>query len=168
MQVYKNFIDQVKADDLEAIMMSEEFPWFFGIMSTKEDMNSELNVLDNKHFTHTFYNYYRFQSNFSDILTPIILKINPVSILRIKANLTTRKNKIIEHGMHTDFVQPNLKIHTGIFYVNTTDGYTKFEDGTIVEGVKNTFVEFDSKTKHTGSSCTDKSGRIVINFNYVK
>ena len=37
---------------------------------------------------------------------------------------------------------------TSILYINTNDGYTKFEDGTIVESVENRLVTFDSRMKH--------------------
>ena len=55
---------------------------------------------------------------------------------------------------------------TSILYVNTNNGYTKFEDGTIVESVANRLVSFPSNMKHTGTSCTDEKTRVVINFNY--
>ena len=55
---------------------------------------------------------------------------------------------------------------TSIFYVNTNNGYTKFEDGTKVESVANRMITFPSNMKHTGTSCTDEKKRIVINFNY--
>ena len=55
---------------------------------------------------------------------------------------------------------------TSIFYVNTNNGYTKFEDGTKVESVANRMVTFPTNMKHTGTSCTDEKMRIVINFTY--
>ncbi len=55
---------------------------------------------------------------------------------------------------------------TSIFYVNTNNGYTKFEDGTIVESVANRMVIFPANIKHTGTTCSDEKRRVVINFNY--
>ena len=43
----------------------------------------------------------------------------------------------------------------------------KFEDGTKVPSVANTFVTFPSDIKHTGTTCTDQKFRSVINFNYI-
>ena len=57
---------------------------------------------------------------------------------------------------------------TAIFYVNTNNGYTKFEDETIVESVANRVVTFPANMKHTGTSCTDEKTRVIINFNYFK
>jgi hypothetical protein len=56
---------------------------------------------------------------------------------------------------------------TAIYYANTCDGYTEFEDGTIVESVQNRFVAFPSRMKHTGTTCTNAKSRVVINFNYI-
>ena len=52
--------------------------------------------------------------------------------------------------------------------MNTNNGYTKFEDGTKVESVANRLVTFPASMMHTGTSCTDKKIRIVINFNYME
>ena len=58
---------------------------------------------------------------------------------------------------------------TAILYVNTNNGYTKFEeDGSIVESVANRYIEFPANTRHFGTSCTDEKIRIVINYNYFK
>ena len=57
---------------------------------------------------------------------------------------------------------------TSIFYVNSNNGYTVFEDGTKVESVANRFVSFPANMKHKGTSCTDEKIRVVINFNYFK
>ena len=50
--------------------------------------------------------------------------------------------------------------------MNTNNGYTKFEDGSIVESVANRIVTFPANMKHLGTSCTDEKTRVVINFNY--
>ena len=100
-------------------------------------------------------------------ILPILKIIGKVTILRIKANKTPRADTIIEHGYHIDYkekIPPNAL--TSIFYVNTNNGYTKFEDGTIIESIANRFVSFPAELRHTGTTCTDKNTRIVINFNY--
>ena len=75
-----------------------------------------------------------------------------------------KTTNIIKHGFHNDWDYEDSK--TSIFYVNTNDGYTEFEDGTVVESVENRLVTFPSPLKHTGTSCTDTSRRMVININY--
>jgi hypothetical protein len=97
-----------------------------------------------------------------DIMRPVLKHIKHKKINRVKANLLTRTDEIIEHGMHTD----QKKGTTGILYLDNSNGYTKFENGKKVESEENKYVEFDSTIKHTGSTCTDKKRRVVINFNY--
>ena len=53
-----------------------------------------------------------------------------------------------------------------IYYVNSNDGYTEFEDGTRIETIENRLLVFDSSLWHTGSTCTNAKVRCVINFNY--
>ena len=67
--------------------------------------------------------------------------------------------------MHIDFGDVT-GYKTAIYYVNSNDGYTKFETGEIVESVGNRLVIFDGRTKHCGSTHTNQKYRIVINFNY--
>lgn len=99
------------------------------------------------------------------LLQPLIDKAGMTSIARIKANcmLQTPELMVFKNGFHTDFPKDLM---TGIYYINTNDGYTLFEDGTKVESVANRFVKFPATMMHTGTSCTDDYRRIVINFNY--
>ena len=57
-------------------------------------------------------------------------------------------------------------MQTAIYYVNSNDGYTLFEDGTKVESVGNRLVRFPTNIKHTGTTCTDANRRVLINFNW--
>jgi hypothetical protein len=97
-------------------------------------------------------------------LSPIINKLDIKSLLKIKANLTTKTTEIVKHGYHYDFCYDNSK--TSILYVNTNNGYTEFEDGTKVESIENRLVTFPAMTKHTGTTCTNSKCRVIVNFNY--
>jgi hypothetical protein len=122
--------------------------------------------LDNFQLYHEFYSNYSptGQNNSFKIIMPFLVKIKPAAIIRIKANMNMRTSKVIEHGFHTDHPYPNAK--TSVYYLNTCDGYTLFEDGTKVESIENRLVTFDSSTNHSGTTCTNQISRIVINFNY--
>ena len=63
-----------------------------------------------------------------DLLQPILSKLKYKKLKRIKANLLTKDNEIVEHG-GTD----QEKTLTGIFYMNDCNGYTKFEYGPSVK-----------------------------------
>ena len=113
-------------------------------------------------------------SPFLKELEPILELIKTMSIFKIKANLLTRTSNIVENSFHVDmadlkeFPEKLKQWTTSIFYVNTNNGYTKFENGTKIESVANRMVTFPAHIKHTGTSCTDEKIRVVINFNYFK
>jgi|TARA_R100000455_G_C6247036_1_gene104528 hypothetical protein len=159
MNIYKNFLNEKDFKQIESFMMSPNMPWFFndGVVSWN----------DKKYFQFTFLFLDEGKKNCVDkhfnILKPFFKKIKFNKLNRIKANLLTKDKKIIEHGMHTDQKQGI----TGIFYLNTCNGYTKFETGEKIKSEKNKYIEFNSTLKHTGSTCTDEKRRVVINFNYV-
>ena len=57
---------------------------------------------------------------------------------------------------------------TSVFYLNDNNGYTKFENGEVIESKANRAVIFDSPELHTGSTPTDEYARYVINLNWVE
>ena len=128
--------------------MGDNFPWYWsGVLSD--------------------YNRYQltnpFQGESFHILIPLLSKMETTDIERIKANCQIKTDSIIEHPFHVD---GPVVCNTSIFYLNTCDGYTKFEDGAIVNSVENRLLTFPSQIKHCGTTCTNASRRMVINFNY--
>ena len=161
MKVIENFLPAQEFNTLKSVMTGSSFPWFLYKGVVGDD--------DYYQFCHTFYRHLRpnTSEHHLSIINPILEKLNVVSLLRIKANLLYKTNKIIKHGYHTDF-EPDLNNKTSIFYVNTNNGYTSFKNGRKVKSKENTLVEFDSKLEHSGTTCTDKEYRMIINFNYYK
>lgn len=156
MKIIDNFLDKEDFLKLQNFIVKGKMPWYFGEVICKEEKHSQ--------FYHIFYDYFTIYSNSFDLLYPIITKLNIKACIRIKANLLTRTDEIIEHGYHTDYNFDNLK--TAVFYCNTNNGYTKFKNGKKVESIENRIVCFDAKELHTGSTCTDEKTRVVININY--
>ena len=93
-------------------------------------------------------------------------------LLRIKMNLRLRLTEPFKSNYHIDiaYLDKNIAVNsiTSIFYINTNNGYTEFEDGTIVHSVANRLATFPLNTKHRGVTQTDEQTRYVINFNYLK
>ena len=114
-------------------------------------------------FVHVLYNNYAPASPFFSNLSPIWQKIDPVSIVRSKANLNMKTPTHVESAFHSDVDN----CITAIYYVNTNNGYTEFEsNGMKVERIENRIVIFDSNEKHRAVTTTDTARRVVINFNY--
>ena len=164
MKIEDDFLNQKEFDELQNVIMGDEFSWYYNDeIDYKEDE-------DKYQFTHTFYKENLSNSQHLEQLYPIIEMINPMSLWRIKANLLTKTPDIVINQFHIDnghLSEEKLKQWTtSIFYINTNNGYTEFEDGTKVESVANRMVTFPSNLKHRGTSCTDEKIRVIINFNY--
>jgi hypothetical protein len=164
LKIINNALEEKNSETIKAIMtQSPEFAWFF---------NDGVSKVYDGHiqFLHHFYRNYGVNSDWMSMLDPIIKLLNPLSLVRIKANLLVRTPKIIEHGMHIDqAVKDNKKLKTAIYYVNTNNGYTRFKkDKKKIISKQNKLVIFNNDLEHTGTTCTDERIRVVINFNYVE
>ncbi|NBP03217.1 MAG: hypothetical protein EBU90_24590 [Proteobacteria bacterium] len=163
-KIIDNFLSEEDFCSIQSNILGHYFPWYYNdgvVNNNDEDLN-------NYQFTHCFYSNFSPKSDFFNFLQPILNSIKPNSLIRIKANLLTKTENHIEHGFHIDipYLKEEYNSKTAILYMNTNNGYTKFEDGTKVDSVENRLVVFDSRLKHTGTTCTDQKKRVVINFNY--
>lgn len=140
------------------------FPWFYNSWKVSYE-NFHLN---NYQFTHMFYNEYSITSEFFPIIKPIVEYLNPESIIRIKANLTTRTESRHVFEYHTDTYSKGLGRKTAIYYVNTNDGATILNNGIEIESIENRLVIFDQNISHAGTTCTNDKIRCLVNFNYIE
>jgi len=157
MKIIKNFLPKEDFEKIKVTMTNPFFPWY---------LNDGVNLEKDGYiqFTHIFFNNTSYvNSPHFNLVEPILKKLKIKALLRVKANLLHRTEKIIEHGYHTDF---NYENTTAIFYINTNNGYTKFKNKKICKSEENKMVYFNSKIEHTGSTCTDENYRVVLNINY--
>ena len=170
MKITDNFLPDFEFISLQSTMYSPEFYWSYtkGIVDGQDD---------DFQFVHLFYTPKDGGQPCSDYwgnMLNLVKKMKIQTLYRIKANLRTKTPNIIESTpYHNDMQHLNLNKNenhwtTSIFYMNTNNGYTKFEGGTKVESVANRLVSFPAYMNHTGTSCTNINNRIVINFNYMK
>lgn len=159
-EVTDNFLSKGDFGNLQKTMVeSNTFPWYYNNYVIPDEVGKE-----HFQFAHVFYDFWNWNSS-RELIRPIVDKINPKAWLRIKANLTTKSDSIQEQGWHTDY---DFECTTAIYYLNDTNGYTSFEDGTKIECVANRLVTFNSQIKHSGTTHTDAKTRVVINMNYIK
>jgi len=154
--IVDDFLHKDYFGELKNLMMNHDFPWFRN-NGVNHDNDGD------RQFTHLFYNKFQKHSPFYENIEPIVKFINPISIIRIKANLLPSTPQIHEFGYHVDTHRPCV---TAVLYINTNNGYTKFETGEKIKSVANRFVFFPSYMKHAGTTCSDEKDRVVINFNY--
>jgi hypothetical protein len=162
--VHDNFLSNDYFEYLQKLFLSKghDFQWTYGDGVVYDHDEKDFQ------FFHIIYNNNTPASPYFNELGGVFELLNPLSIIRIKANLLTRTSEQFEHGMHVDI--PNCdcnNLRTAIFYMNTNNGYTHFECGKKVNSVENRMVIFPTQMKHTGSTCTDEKVRVIINFNYL-
>tara|TARA_R100000353_G_scaffold171237_1_gene135540 strand:- start:896 stop:1372 length:477 start_codon:yes stop_codon:yes gene_type:complete len=158
MKIQENFLNENIFKNLQKIIMSDDFPWYY--------QNKVVDVNDDFFFSHILYMDDRQKSDLFYLCHPIIGKINFTKILRVKLNCYTRKENHIKHGWHTDQVNtPNAKV--ALFSFNTNNGYTLFKNNDKVVSKENTIIFFDNDQEHASVSQTDKFLRINMNINYV-
>ena len=157
-KIEDNYIDAEKSVALRLMMESDTFPWFFlkGKVTKKDE-------LFDYQFVHIFYKNYSVNSSYYNYLDPIIDKLKPLSLIRIKANCNPISNELIKFDKHQDQF---FKCKTAIYYLNDNNGYTMIGDKK-VESKSNRMVFFDAETTHYGTNSTDCNNRMLINFNYV-
>lgn len=164
--VIDNFLDPSSFKQLQALMVAESwFPWYFNPCITDNEDDDRPHYFQ---FTHTFYRDNCPQSEHFNALMPLLAKLGQPLLVRVKANLLTRTEAVMEHDFHTDApeLEPVGRFQTAVFYLNSNDGRTVFEDGTRVESRANRIAIFDSRLRHGGSTCTDQKTRVVLNLNY--
>ena len=163
-EIYDDFLPINEFRYLEEFIFGPNFPWHFGVV-LGEGPDRLCDELDDVQFGNMLYTEFSPQGREFHIVEPIIKspKLRITSLFRVKANINPRTQEIIKHGFHIDLP---FNQTTAIYYVNSNNGYTEFEDGTKVESVANRLVKFNSNIRHTGTTCTDSKIRCVINFNY--
>ena len=152
--VFETMVNAIDNDD-------QNFPWFYNRF-VDDDAEGEMN--DHFYFVHLFLLDSVVTSHFYSSILPLIHKIMPKALIRIKANAYPKNgNKIIKHRPHIDH---DFEHKGAIFYLNTNTGKTILEDGTEIDSVANRMLLFDSSKSHTSTNCTDAKMRFNININY--
>ena len=183
--LHDNFLTNVEFGQLREQVFFGGIPWYYNEQKVKEVEEDDFN---NYQFTHVFYETNSDARIFTrsekfPLMLPILSRLSLIGIYRIKANLEPLKvglnvwmdeSKKVSNEVsgvdryysefHTDNDCDSMT--TGIFYMNTCDGYTEFEDGSKVECRANRFITFPSSLKHRGVSQLDARFKCVINFNY--
>ena len=170
-KVFDNFLPNEEFNAIANIIMSQGFHWYYlqGVASKANEGERTNN--NNFFFAHLLYAAHQPTCNhYNDIMGSVEralnVKANMIvkSVIRIKCNLYTRTEKILEHEFHSD---QNFSHHTCILGINDNDGYTIFENGDKVESKANRMLVFDGYDKHCSTTCTDQKVRLNINFNFL-
>ena len=156
-KIIDNFLPEEEFKSIQYLMMGNGFNWFYSKGRVTNDDGS-FNMV------HMFYQPdVGKNSEHINIWNTFMDKVEAKKCTRIKANLTFRTSESELSSYHSVYKD----IKTAIFYINTNNGYTEFENGVRVNSVANRVCIFNSNLNHRGVTHTEgDQQRIVVNFNY--
>jgi hypothetical protein len=165
--IHKNISDMVFGGELPLFCQHNTLPdGEFG----SEELNEKHNIKREGHpfFYHMFFKDLKHVSDWDSMYMPIMEKLNPLAMIRVKLNVFSNAGEPISSGWHLDMNETETAHTTAIYHLNTNNGYILFEDGTKVKSVANRLIIFPGNIIHTGITQTDKDLRAFINLNYIK
>lgn len=179
MKIIDNFLTKEEHQNIKEILCGGKFLWNKSTIlpSSMFELDSNYNIQFIHRFVYVTRNtnngetiFYNLQeSEYFYLVKPIIDKINPKEILRIKGNLTINRGMREKTGFHIDVSREVYysKGLTGVYYVNTNNGATLFETGEQVDSVENRIVIFPNQLRHSTLTHNDTPYRVVINLNWI-
>ena len=165
-----NFLPQDTFHSMQSLLLNGDekqvMPWFYRFAIADYD-DTEGFVFGNDIFNR---GDIPDMSLYQEIGMPVISRLPMNYLIRIKVNCHTRQTlrgseNYPKCRFHTDTIR--TKHTVGILSINNCNGYTEFEDGTILESKENSIVIFDGAIKHRSVGQTDENIRVNININYV-
>tara|TARA_R100001244_G_C5131670_1_gene125908 strand:- start:42 stop:533 length:492 start_codon:yes stop_codon:yes gene_type:complete len=162
MMVVDNFINKKELNKIKKEMLHGDFNWFYCQKSL--DYDTKIQPMFQHSFLSDNIKSYKFDL-IKNLLEKIIKKRKAKNFIRVKSNLYLTNKEKNSHTKHTDLKDVE-KYETAIYYLTTTNGSTSIGNKKIKDK-ENRIVFFDGKTKHNANIQTDKTERMVINFNYI-
>ena len=168
-RIINNLLDKESFLEVKKFIMSPRCDWrFLDFVASKEDYTKGNK---NGYFIHSFKdinpatNEDRFpESPKFHLMLKILEKMKFNKLLRIRCSLFPRRDVQERDEYHIDYPFPHT---TGIYYLNTNNGYTMFENVEKIPSVENQFAIFNGSEKHCTVVQTDTPARYIINFNVI-
>ena len=151
----------INFEEIKKELYSVSFPWYYQDFVAYDSDNK----LGNYYHVHNLYEYPKgILSDRYELFKPVLKKLKAKSLIKIKANLYPRTEKIHKHGLHID---QSFKCKTALIYMNTCDGYTylKKTDKKVMS-VANRVLHFNSNDEHHSTTTTNADVRMTVNINY--
>ena len=165
-QIFNNFLDQEVFLEIKKFIMSPRCQWrYVNYIAHKDGRDND----NDGYFVHSFKDCHpqTFEDRFPEsphfpLIAKILDKIQYQNILRIRSSLYPRRDVQKPDPFHIDY---NFSHRVCIFYVNTNNGYTMFENGEKIPSVENQLATFDGSEKHCSVVQTDTPARYIVNIN---
>ena len=165
-QIFNNFLEPEVFLEIKKFIMSPRCQWrYVNYIAHKDGRDND----SDGYFVHSFKDCHpkTFEDRYPEsphfpLIVKILDKIKYQNILRIRSSLYPRRDVQKPDPFHVDY---NFPHKVCIFYVNTNNGYTMFENGKKIPSVENQLVTFDGSEKHCSVVQTDTPARYIVNIN---
>ena len=166
-KLHDNFLPKEEFETLQNFLLGEDCPWYFNRFTTWRPENgidaAEASFKEGCKFTHTFWRDMEGPTSpYYEKLLPLLKRCGAKHVVKIKANLLLKTPQVIPHVFHTDTA---VNCTTIVYYLNSCDGFTHFENGNKIETIENRAVIFNSQIPHGGSTTSNADNRVVLNIN---
>ena len=167
MKIYDNYLTDDEFSKIESFIEDASFKW-----SLIKELNDNSKPGDFV-FIHESNDEEKRNSIFTLLIKKIFTKDDfkigsnkKIQICRMRINLfVNTSNKNEGKGFHKDVINDD-DMKTLLFYLEDSNGYTEFEDGTIIESKKNRAIVFNSNILHQTVMQTNTIFRRNININF--
>lgn len=158
-KIIDNFLDKEDFINIKNKIESYDFPYY---------LQKQININHNKndlscYFTHMLFDQNSGFSSYFHIVQPLITKLKAKALIRVKANIYLKTEKVEKNEPHIDYEYE----HKGaIFSINTNDGGTILNGNEKVDSIENRILFFNPAKKHSSTTTTNSKYRMNININY--
>tara|TARA_R110000824_G_scaffold15883_3_gene66581 strand:+ start:21180 stop:21686 length:507 start_codon:yes stop_codon:yes gene_type:complete len=158
-ELVDDFLPDDEFEALRDVVMGLGMHWYYTPNITTH------NITDDRHFymSHIFYNSNKYSDMFK-FVTPLLNRVMPHGLIRIKANMYPNQGERVTHEAHFDYDFPH---RAALFSINDCDGATVI-GGEEFGSKANRIVFFDGSQLHSSTTCTDAPVRVNININYAE
>ena len=172
-----NFLPHEQFTRLKEHLLGTGFPWFASLGHTfhqDSGLSTKCSEEDWR-LAHTIYDMNKgvvspagpsMMEPFDDFM----VALQPAVLCRLKVNFDHKQAVAYETEWHCDLPigwPGDVTSYTGIFYMNTCNGYTQFEsDGAPVKSEENRLLLFRTGLHHRGVTQTDAPRRVLMNVNF--
>lgn len=161
-KIFDNYLPENKFKEVYNLVHNNNFNWVF-----TKNVNDNCKENDFQ-FLHKFVEFgNELYENALFVPREIMRPYNKqIGITRAKANLFTKINENHnELGYHKD-IEDQDGFYTLILYLEDSNGYTEFEDKSMVLSKRNRALIFDANVNHQTVTQTDTLFRTNININF--
>ena len=161
-KITDNFLSVDYFDKLKSIIFNSSFNWHY------KDYSSYVDGKDGPSFFHTLYDSDKPCSPFFKEFVPLLEQLKVKNLIQLRVNMVTKDKDYSVSDFHIDY--DNLKDSTtGIFYLNTNNGYTLLGENEKVkiDSIENRLLLFPVYIRHAAGRQTNTNRRVLININYL-